>query len=71
MGVGPVAAVPRLLERHGLAIRALLPDPADDLAPRLPRVRVKASSRDVTQRMPNRVFPLDKATPWFNDDVTN
>ena len=57
-----------LLHEHSLAVRAMLPDPSDDYAPRLPRVRVKAGSRKITDRMPNRV-PLksEASMPWFND----
>ena len=59
-----------LLHENGLAIKGMLPDPADDLAPRLPRVRVRAGSRKVTDRMPNRVgSPRDDTTPWFNLDA--
>jgi hypothetical protein len=54
-----------MLHEHDLAVRSLLPDPADEYAPRTPSVLARAGSRTLTERTANRSYPSDEAAPWF------
>jgi hypothetical protein len=60
-----------LLHEHGLAVRSLLPDPADDYAPRTPHVLARAGSRTLTERAANRNWPSSDSTPWFSQPFFN
>ena len=60
-----------LLHQHSLITRSLLPDPADEYAPRTPRVLARAGSRTLTERAANRVWPPSQSVPWFSEPYFN